>query len=269
MSADPFAQLKAIQRESWAIFSPQAMFTVPPAAALVEFAGVRDGEHVLDVACGTGVVAVTASRIGGRVRGLDLSPVLLEGARKSAALIAADIEFVEGDVEAMPYKDATFDVVLSQFGHMFAPRPEVAVAEMLRVLKPNGRIAFSTLPPELLVGRMFGLVAKYVPPPAGAAPPSAWGDPNIVRERLGNDVTGLEFHRDEMLVPTLSPQHYGATMELTIGPIAKVVATLANEPEQLGRFRKELHELIEKYLFRNQVRQSFLMTRAIKIGAPP
>ena len=264
MPADPFAQLKSAQREAWAIFSPQAMFTVPPAAALVEFSGVRDGEALLDVACGTGVVAITASRIGARVRGLDLSPVLLEDARKSAALIAADIEFVEGDVEAMPYPDATFDVVLSQFGHMFAPRPEVAIAEMLRVLKPNGRIAFSTWPPELLVGQMFGLVAKYLPPPAGAAPPPSWGDPNIVRQRLGDAVTEVEFHRDEMLVPTLSPQHYSATMELTIGPIAKVVATLVNEPRQLAGFRAELQKLIEKYLSRNCVRQSFLMTRAVK-----
>ena len=176
MSADPFAQLKAAQREAWATFSPQAMFTVPPAASLVEFASVRNGEVLLDVACGTGVVAITASRIGARVRGLDLSPVLLEDARKNAALIAADIEFVEGDVEAMPYPDATFDVVLSQFGHMFAPRPEVTIAEMLRVLKPKGRIAFSTWPPELLVGQMFGLIAKYLPPPVGVETTLARGN---------------------------------------------------------------------------------------------
>src|SRR5258708_37329571 len=117
MNGDPFAHLKAVQREAWAAFSPQATFTVPPAASLVAFAGVRSGDLVLDVACGTGVVAVTAARIGARVRGLDLAPALLTDARKNAALAASDIDFVEGDVEALPYPDATFDVVLSQFGH--------------------------------------------------------------------------------------------------------------------------------------------------------
>ena len=148
MSTDPYAQLKAVQRDAWAMFSPQAIFTVPPAARLVAYSGVRAGEKVLDVACGTGVVALTAARQGALVSGLDLAPALLEEARKNAAIIDAKIEFIEGDVEAMPYATGTFDVVLSQFGHMFAPRPEVATAEMLRVLKPSGTIAFSTWPPE-------------------------------------------------------------------------------------------------------------------------
>ncbi len=223
MTGDPFAHLKAVQREAWAAFSPQATFTVPPAASLVAFAGVRSGDLVLDVACGTGVVAVTAARIGARVRGLDLAPALLTDARKNAALAASDIDFVEGDVEALPYPDATFDVVLSQFGHMFAPRPEVAISEMLRVLKSGGRIAFSTWPPELLVGRMFALVARHQPPPAGVAPPGEWGDPTVVLQRLGTSVRDVEFHRETMTAPALSPQHYRSGLEVTIGPIAKVL----------------------------------------------
>jgi SAM-dependent methyltransferase len=264
VSTDPFAQLKAVQREAWALFAPQATFTIPPAAALVEYAGVRRGDQVLDVACGTGVVAITAARVGASVRGLDLAPALLDDARHSAGLIGANIEFMEGDVEAMPYADAMFDVVLSQFGHMFAPRPDVAIAEMLRVLKPGGRIAFSTWPPELLVGRMFFLVEKYLPPPAGAAPPSSWGDPNVVRQRLGDIVEGVEFNCEEMLAPTLSPQHYRAQLEITIGPIAKTVSNLATEPSRLAQFRSELELLIDRFLARNQVHQSYLMTRAIK-----
>jgi ubiquinone/menaquinone biosynthesis C-methylase UbiE len=126
------AKFKAVQRESWGLFAPLAQFTTPGAAMLVKFAGIKPDEAVLDVACGTGVVAVTAARAGARVKGLDLSPVLLEDARKNAAIIGAPIEFREGDVEALPYQDGEFDVVLSQFGHMFAPRPDVAVREMLR-----------------------------------------------------------------------------------------------------------------------------------------
>jgi SAM-dependent methyltransferase len=264
MAADPFAQLKKVQRESWAMFAPQAIFTVPPAALLVQFAGIRAGDDVLDVACGTGVVAITVARAGASVRGLDLAPALLTEARKNAALIGANIEFTEGDVEAMHYPDAAFDVVVSQFGHMFAPRPEVATAEMLRVLKPDGRIAFATWPPELFVGRLFGLIAKYVPPPPGAASPPTWGDPNIVRERLGSAVRDVEFARDEMLVPALSPQHYRSQLELTIGPVAKAVETLSSDPARLAEFRTQLESLIDLHLSRNQIKQSFLLTRALK-----
>lgn len=264
MSDDPFAQFKAVQREGWALFSPLASFTTPPAAHLVEYAGLHKGQDVLDVACGTGVVAVTAARRGARVRGLDLSPVLLSDARKNADMAGVSIEFVEGDVEALPYADATFDGVLSQFGHMFAPRPEVAVSEMLRVLKPGGRIAFSTWPPELLIGQMFAMTARYLPPPPGVAPTSVWGDPNVVRQRLGEAVATLEFDRADMWIPALSPQHYRANMELTAAPVAKLVAMLANDPQRLAAFRGELDALVENFFERNRVRQSFLMTRAIK-----
>ena len=95
------------------------------------------------------------------------------------------IEWREGDAEALPYENATFDVVLSQFGHIFAPRPDVATAEMLRVLRPGGTIAFATWPPELFMGRMFMLAARYAPPPPpGSAPPPLWGDPKIVTDLM-------------------------------------------------------------------------------------
>lgn len=264
MADDPFVQFKAAQREGWRLFAPLATFTTTAAAALVDFAKLSPGKTVLDVACGTGVVAVTAARKGARVQGLDLSPVLLEDARKNAAVIDAGIEFREGDAEALPYRDAEFDVVLSQFGHMFAPRPPVVVAEMLRVLKPGGRIAFSTWPPELVIGSIFRLVGKYLPPPPGAAPPPAWGEPQIVRERLGDAVQDLEFDRAEMFVPALSPRHYRLNMEQTAAPVIKIVETLAGQPERLAAFRAELEALIEKFFEGNRIRQSFLMTRAIK-----
>src|SRR5712692_9768834 len=158
MATDPLAQFKAVQREAWALFVPLEAVTTMPAARLVAYARIRAGQTVLDVGCGTGVVALTAARAGAKVRGLDLSPVLVEHARKHAALAGVEIDFREGDAEALPYDDASFDVVVSQFGHMFAPRPEVTIGEMLRVLKAGETIAFATWPPELLIGRTFALV---------------------------------------------------------------------------------------------------------------
>ena len=152
---DPLAQFKESQKQGWAHFTPLEMFTTPAAAHLVAHANIAAGQRVLDVACGTGVVAVTAARLGAQVSALDLTPQLLERARENAELAGVRVEWREGDAEQLPFEDAAFDAVLSQYGHMFAPRPEVAVSEMLRVLKPGGTIAFSTWPPELFVGRTF------------------------------------------------------------------------------------------------------------------
>ena len=163
---NPFAQFKEVQKQGWAHFAPVEALTTPQAARLVRHAGVRAGQRVLDVGCGTGVVAITAARRGAQVTGLDLTPPLLEQARENSRIAGVTVEWLEDDAESLPFEDATFDIVLSQFGHMFAPRPEVALDEMLRVLKPGGMIAFSTWPPELYVGRTFALDR---PLPASAA----------------------------------------------------------------------------------------------------
>jgi 2-polyprenyl-3-methyl-5-hydroxy-6-metoxy-1,4-benzoquinol methylase len=265
-AADPLVQFKRMQREGWANFAPLAALTAAPAARLVKHAGVQAGQRVLDVACGTGVVAVTAARRGCHVTGLDLTPELLERARENAQIVGLDIEWHEGDVEQLPFADATFDTVLSQFGHIFAPRPDVAVAEMLRVLKPGGTIAFSTWPPELCVGRLFALVASYLPPPPpGFVPPNQWGDPTFVRERLGSAVKELVFDRASMLVPALSPQHNRALTERSGGPLVKLVDTLtATDPDRLAALRSQLDALAADYFEDNIIHQDYLLTRAIK-----
>jgi SAM-dependent methyltransferase len=176
------------------------------------------------------------------------------------------VEFIEGDAEALPYTDASFDVVLSQFGHIFAPRPAVAVREMLRVLKPGGRIAFSTWPPEHFVGRMFAFIARHSPPPSTdpAAPPPLWGDPNVVRERLGNAVTDIKFARDTLVAPALSIQHFRTAQEATIGPLQKLIESLENDPDKLAQVRAEFDALACDIFEENTVRMPFLMTRATK-----
>ncbi len=263
---DPFAQFKEMQKQGWSHFVPLEAFTTPTAARLVHHAGIVRGQRVLDVACGTGVVAITAARRGATASAIDLTPTLLERARENARLAAVDVDFREGDVEQLPYDDGSFDVVVSQFGHMFAPRPEVAVAEMLRVLKRGGTIAFSTWPPELLVGRTFHLVARYAPPPPpGVPPPTQWGEPAIIRERLGQTVTNIVFDRDCMRVPALSPAHARTNFERTAGPIVKLVEVLsASDPAKLAELRREYETIVADYHADNLLRQDYLMTRAIK-----
>jgi SAM-dependent methyltransferase len=269
--ADPFAKFKAAQREAWASFLPVEVITTIPAAKLVKFAQVVAGQNVLDIACGAGVVAVTAARRGATVSGLDLSPVLLERARYNADLAGVSVAFTEGDAEALPYPDASFDVVLSQYGHIFAPRPAVVLGEMLRVLKPGGRIAFSTWPPEHFTGRMFKLVSDYLPPPpAGtepAAPPILWGDPNIVRERLGAAVKDLTFDRDTLTGAALSIAHFRTAQEKTIGPLTKLVASLEGDPGKLAELRDAFDRLARDAYdeIDNTIRMPFLLTRATKV----
>jgi SAM-dependent methyltransferase len=264
---DAYARFKAAQRERWAHFAAVATITTPPAARLVRHAGVGPGTRLLDVACGTGVVAVTAARHGARVTALDLTPELLAVARDNARIAAVDIEFHEGDVEELPFERDAFDIVVSQYGHIFAPRPEAALAEMLRVLKSGGTIAFSTWPPELYVGRLFTLVARYMPPAELKTPsPALWGDPNIVRDRLGAAVRDVVFDSDTLLVPALSPQHSRELTERTSGQVMKVLDMIGQrDPARLATFRQELEQLASDFFADNAVRQSYLLTRATKI----
>jgi SAM-dependent methyltransferase len=265
MNEEAIAKFKENQRERWKHFAPLEAVTTPAAPRLVRFANVQPGQRVLDVACGTGVVAITAARTGARVNGLDLTPELLERARENAEIANVEIEFREGDVEALPFADSTFDVVLSQFGHMFAPRPTVAIAEMLRVLKSGGTIAFATWPPELSFGTSFNLIAKYMPPPPGVPPPAEWGDPAVVRLRLGSSVAAIVFDRACIFSPALSVPNYRTWMERAGGPLTKVVESLsASDPTRLAEFRHEYDRAMAPFFDNNVVRQGFLLTRASK-----
>jgi len=144
---DPIVQFKEMQKAQWANFQVLEPLTATAAPHLIKFAGVTPHSTVVDIGCGTGVVALTAARGGAKVTGVDLTPELIDRAKENAALMQLEATWHVGDVEKLPLPDASFDFVLSQFGHMFAPRPEVAVAEMLRVLKPGGTIAFTSWPP--------------------------------------------------------------------------------------------------------------------------
>ncbi|MGH7662311.1 MAG: class I SAM-dependent methyltransferase [Vulcanimicrobiaceae bacterium] len=263
---DTIAEYKEGQKERWRHFLLTQERTAPAAGQLVKHAGIRAGQRVLDVACGTGVVAVTAARRGAHVTGLDLTPELLERAKENAEIAEVTVTWMEGDVEELPFANESFDVVTSQFGHIFAPRPDVALAQMLRVLKRGGTLAINTWASEMFTGRSMRLLASYTPPsPAGALSPALWGDPNVVRERLGDAVENISFHRDAMHVASLSPRHSRISMEKTSGPIIKLVERLSkDDPEKLARFRAEYEALAAEYFEDNILVRDFLITTATK-----
>jgi SAM-dependent methyltransferase len=277
MEAQPIGQqvanvdeLKATARKTWALGNfgdLAAVSTVTAAPELVRFASVRAGHKVLDVGTGTGVVAITARHVGAVVTGADLTPELLEQARANAKVASyPDIRWDVADVEALPYGDASFDVVLSQFGHMFAPRPDVTTREMLRVLKPGGTIAFSTWPWGGGVHKQFGLLAKYLPAPSSAPSPLEWGDPRIVSQRLGSKVKGIEHSKADLLTPGLSVPHLRTLFEMKGGPTIRALQALERDPEKLAAWRNEVEVILREQWKHNVLRQEYLLTRATKIA---
>jgi SAM-dependent methyltransferase len=185
--------LKARSRQTWmdGDYGKVAQSIEPAAEEFVARRAIAPGTRVLDVACGNGNVAIQAAKAGAEVTGIDIAPNLLEQARERARGESLDIIFEEGDAEDLPYADESFDLVLSMFGAMFAPRPEQAAAEMLRVCRRGGKIAMANWTPSGFSGQMFRLVGSYVPPPP-VPPPVLWGDEQVVRERLSEGTSALE-----------------------------------------------------------------------------
>ncbi len=214
-------QLKSRMKSTWMTgdFGQIAQFTSGEAANFVRRIGISAQANVLDVACGTGNTAIPAARIGAAVVGVDISTNLLEQAKKNAATEQLEIRFEEGDAEDLPFPDQSFDVVLSMFGAMFAPRPQKVAAELLRVCKPGGIIAMANWTAQGFVGKSFLVSASMLPPPP-VPPPVLWGDEAVVRERFGAGAKQITCTRQN---PTLAypfppkktveffRQHFGPT----------------------------------------------------------
>ena len=154
------------------------------AQAFVDRLSLQPGEHVLDAACGSGNLTIPAARTGARVTGFDLVPRLLIAAGAWALREGLVIGLDDGNVEAMPYGEAQFDVVMSMFGVMFAARPDRVVAELARVTRPGGRVALANWTRTGFVGRMLAMHVAHVPPPAAIPSPLLWGDDAVIRERF-------------------------------------------------------------------------------------
>lgn len=209
-------------------------------ADLVGRVGVVEGETVLDVACGTGNASIPAAQAGGRVTGLDLTPQLLDGARRRAGEAGVEIEWVEGDAEELPFEGASFDVVLSTFGCMFAPHHDLAAAEIARVLAPGGRIGIAAWTPEGNLGQFFRALGAYAPPPPeGFQPPPLWGARDHVQElfagsgvELRFEETAVDFHFDS--IDAVLDEYVS-----NFGPLVQLRAAL--EPD--GRWPEALEEI--------------------------
>ena len=188
-----FAALKSGLRAAWMAgdFGVIASYNVKLGEQFVSHVKIEPGMNVLDVACGTGNTTIPAARTGAKITGLDLAPNLLEQARKRATKESLTIQFDEGDAESLPYPDESFDVVITMFGAMFAPRPEIVASELLRVCRRGGTIAMANWTPGGFTGKMFQATAKHVPPPPGVPGPLLWGDEEVVRQRLGAGVSSI------------------------------------------------------------------------------
>lgn len=194
---DALAEWKNRARATWAAgdYDSMAEPLWPAGARVVGATEIVAGDRVLDVACGTGNAAVQAAKTGATVVGLDLTPALLERAQARAAAAGVEVEWVEGDAEELPYDDASFDVVVSTFGCMFAPRHEVVASELARVLRAGGRLGICSWTPEGQIGDFFRLIAGHLPaPPPGTAVPLLWGTEGHIRTLFAG--TGVEFAFD-------------------------------------------------------------------------
>lgn len=220
---DALAALKATQRAMWSAgdYDSIAERILSAGRAVVARTGVGPGDRVLDVACGTGNAAVPAAAAGARVAGVDLTPEMFPAARLRAAAAGVEVDWREGDAEALPFDDGAFDVVVSTFGCMFTPRHEVAARELARVLAPGGRLGLCNWTPEGWVGEFFRTVAAHVPPPVAGPPPLLWGTEDHVRALFEGTGVALDFDRDHVVFEFDDAKSAAMEYVTRFGPVVK------------------------------------------------
>jgi ubiquinone/menaquinone biosynthesis C-methylase UbiE len=209
---------------------------------LCEALDLRSGQRVLDVAAGNGNATLAAARRWCDVVSTDYVPSLLERGRARAAAEGLAVEFEEADAEALPFADATFDVVLSTFGVMFTPNQDKAAAELMRVCKSKGKIGLANWTPEGFIGQMFKTLGKYLPPPAGAKSPALWGTKARITEMFGTAAAGTRAEPRNYAFRYKSPEHFLEVFKTYYGPTLKAFAAL-DDAGQLG-LRSDLLALI-------------------------
>jgi ubiquinone/menaquinone biosynthesis C-methylase UbiE len=238
--------IKAGQQRAWAAgdFSQFATTIVIVSERLCEAADLRAGQRVLDVATGSGNTAIAAARRFCDVTGADYVDALLDRGRERAAAERLPVEFVHGDAEDLPFPDASFDVVLSTFGAMFAPDQERTAAEMVRVLRPGGAIGMANFTPESLAGGFFMTAARYRLPVRGVKPPVLWGTEERLRDLFADSLAELRFRRREVILRYRNLDHWLEFFTTYFGPIREIAEGL-NEPRR-HQFGEDLKQLVAK-----------------------
>ena len=236
--------LKSRLRTTWMAgdFGQIARFTEPEAKNFIGRLAIAPGSRVLDVACGTGNVSIPAARAGAIVTGVDIAPNLLEQAQARAAAEGLTVQFDAGDAEQLPYADRTFDLVVTMYGAMFAPRPERVAAELTRVCRPGGVIAMANWTPGGFVGQMFKVLSAHVSPPPGMTSPVLWGDEDTVRERLREGISNLQLtRRINIFEFPFSPAETVEFFRRYYGPTQRAFETL--DAEKQSELRSDLEQL--------------------------
>jgi ubiquinone/menaquinone biosynthesis C-methylase UbiE len=231
-------EAKAQQRAMWALgdyhrFATQTVW--PLGAVLVEACGIRAGRRVLDVAAGTGNVAIRAAEAGAEVVAADLTPEHFAAGRREARARGVELDWVEADAESLPFADGEFDVVTSAFGAIFAPDHQAVADELVRVCRPGGTIGMVNFTPEGLGGDFFALFGRHAPPPPGALAPVLWGSEAHVRTLFGDRLDPLELLRAHYVERSADPAAYHAFFKATFGPMVGLYASLPERTAQLDR----------------------------------
>ena len=239
--------IKGRQQATWASGDYQMIATQIQIVSelLIEALDVHSTELVLDVATGSGNAAIAAARRGCTVIGLDYVPALLDRARRRTEAEGLEIEFVEGDAEALPFDDGSFDVVSSVFGSMFAPDQERTASELARVCRSGGRIGIVAHTPEGFIGQLFKTNARHVPPPAGLRSPIQWGTEERLRELFGDSIAEIHVEKRNYIFRDRSPQAYVEYWRRYYGPTLKAFEAVG----EAGRaaLESDLLDLIARF----------------------
>ena len=244
--------LKTKHRAMWASGNYPAVVTdvvAPLGPILVDAAGIKAGDLVLDVAAGSGNAAIPAARSGARVIASDLTPELLETGQKLAAEAGVQLTWETADAEALPYGDAEFDAVLSCLGVMFAPHHQTSADELVRVCRPGGTIGLISWTPSGFIGQMFATMKPYAPPPPpGAQPPPLWGSEDHVRELLGDRVEQVRTETRALRVTHYAtPEAFRDYFKINYGPTISAYRFIADDPGRVAALDQDLAELGRRF----------------------